>query len=105
VARELQAQRDLADKAEASRFTELRSFMSAELLRVSQAHDDLRGLLVQRLDQMEQRQRVGLEETANSLSAYIGEMEDRFERRLQGGGEVSDVPVYTRRTEPLPPRR
>src|SRR6185436_45419 len=34
-ARELNAQRDLADKAEASRFTELRSFMSAELLRVT----------------------------------------------------------------------
>ena len=49
-AKELQAQRDLADKAEASRFTELRQFMSAELARVTQASSEMRSNLLSRLD-------------------------------------------------------
>jgi len=83
MARELQAQRELADKAEASRFTELRHFMSAELLRVSPAGGNDAAILA-RLDQLEQRQRLALEETGNTLSAYIGELEDRLERRDAG---------------------
>ncbi|HSN32897.1 MAG TPA: LapA family protein [Ideonella sp.] len=65
-ARELQAQRDLADKAEASRFTELMA----------------------RLDAFEQRQRAVIEQTGNSLSAFIGELEDRLEH----GRLPPDVP-------------
>jgi uncharacterized integral membrane protein len=60
--RELQAQRDLADRAEASRFTELR----AELLA--------------RLDRMEADGRTALEQTGNSLAAQLGELQDRLER-------------------------
>jgi uncharacterized integral membrane protein len=80
MARELQAQRELADKAEASRFTELQRFISAELLRVSPVGGNDAAILA-RLDQLEQRQRLALEETGNTLSAYIGELEDRLERR------------------------
>ena len=80
-AKELQAQRDLADKAEASRFTELRQFMSAELMQVTQASSETRSNLLTRLDAMEQRQRAALEQTSNSLAAYIGELEDRLEQR------------------------
>jgi uncharacterized integral membrane protein len=79
MTRDLQAQRDLAEKAEASRFTELRDFMNLELQRVTRANDEARAALLGRMDQMEQRQRATLEETANSLSAYIGQLEDRFE--------------------------
>ncbi|MEP6877106.1 MAG: LapA family protein [Burkholderiales bacterium] len=53
--KELQAQRDLADRAEASRFTELR----ADLIR--------------RLD-----------ESTNSTAAHIAQLEDRLERQLPG---------------------
>jgi len=49
--KELQAQRELADKAEASRFTELRADM------------------LKRLD-----------ENANSTAAHIAQLEDRLER-------------------------
>jgi uncharacterized integral membrane protein len=80
-AKELQAQRDLADKAEASRFTELRQFMSAELTRVTQSSSETRSNLLSRLDALEQRQRAALEQTGNSLAAAIGELEDRLERR------------------------
>lgn len=65
--RELQAQRDLADKAEASRFTELRADLMA------------------RLDRLEADSRVAVDQSANTLAAHIGEIEDRLERsRLLG---------------------
>jgi hypothetical protein len=91
LGRDLQAQRELADKAEASRFTELREFMNAELARVSQANDQLRASLFSRLDEMERRQRAVMEQNANSLSAYIGEMEDRLENRRMHRVDV-DLP-------------
>jgi len=61
--RELQTQRELADSAEASRFTELRSHLDTELRRLS--------------DEM----RAAIEQSGNTLAAYIGELEDRLERR------------------------
>jgi uncharacterized integral membrane protein len=54
--REMQTQRDLADKAEASRFTELRNFLEAQATARSA-------------------------QTENSLAAHIGQLEDRLERR------------------------
>jgi hypothetical protein len=83
-ARELAVQRDLADKAEASRFTELRNFMSAELLRVSQSEDQMRQAILARLDALEQHSRTMMMQSANSLAASIGELEDRIERGTVG---------------------
>lgn len=60
--KELQAQRNLADKAEASRFTELRTELMA------------------RLDRLQTDSRTMLEQNANSVAAQIGELEDRLER-------------------------
>ena len=60
--KELQAQRDLADKAEASRFTELRSE------------------LVARLDRLQRESALTLEQSGNSVAAHIGQLEDRLER-------------------------
>jgi uncharacterized integral membrane protein len=86
--RELQVQRDLADKAEASRFTELRNYMSAELLRVSQSEDAMRQAILARLDALEQHSRTMMMQSANSLAASIGELEDRLERNhaITGNG-------------------
>ena len=69
-ARELQAQRQLADQAEASRFTDLRAFLDGEL----------KGVLA-RIDGSEQALKQSVEHAGNSLAAYIGELEDRLERR------------------------
>jgi uncharacterized integral membrane protein len=77
-ARELQAQRELVDQAEASRYTELHRFVTAELRRVEDMHADTRALLTARIEEMEQRTRRVLEETGNSLSAHLGELEDRM---------------------------
>lgn len=95
LGRDLQAQRELADKAEASRFTELREFMNAELARQTQANDQLRAALFTRLDELEHRQRTVMEQNANTLSSYIGELEDRMEHRLvppEGVRDPRDLP-------------
>ena len=87
LTKELEAQRQLADKAEASRFTELRTFMMIELQKVTQTADAMHQLLLARLNEIEERSRTALQETGNSLSACIGELEDRLER------ERADLPI------------
>jgi uncharacterized integral membrane protein len=78
--KEMQVQRELADKAEASRFVELRSYLSSELLRVSQASYEARADLLARMDRLQDETRLALDQNANSLAATIGELDDRLER-------------------------
>ncbi len=68
-AKELTVQRSLADQAEASRFTELRSVM----------HDELEHL-ADRMTQMHDAFRAEIRDNANSLAATIGELDDRIQR-------------------------
>jgi hypothetical protein len=42
--------------------------------------DAVRDTLLARLDRMESQHRLLIEQTGNTLSSYIGELEDRFER-------------------------
>lgn len=71
--KELQAQRTLADQAEASRFTELRAYLQGELTR-----------LETRIASAEDGLRNDLREHGNSLAAYLGEIDDRVQRREAG---------------------
>ena len=80
-ARDLDAQRRLADQAEASRFTELRTYLSGELAQSQQRLVDMQGALIARVDQLERSLRMALDQQANSLAALIGELDDRIERR------------------------
>lgn len=89
-AKELDAQRQLADQAEASRFTELRAFLQGELARISAEGDAGRGGVLARLDRGESELRAAIEQTGNTLAAYIGELEDRLER--SAGAEVPRLP-------------
>ncbi len=82
--RELQAQRELADKAEASRFTELRGFLEAELSKLAGRVAEIKSGTDTRLDQLERDLRASVEQTGNTLAAYIGELEDRVERGISG---------------------
>lgn len=77
-AKELQANRALADKAEASRFTELRAFLEAGMKQNAEQDKATQQALVARLDALESRLRTSVEQSGNSLSAYIGELEDRL---------------------------
>ncbi len=78
--RELQAHRALADQAEASRFTELRSFLEAELTKQSALNDESKTVILARIDRLEHDIRSSMEQSGNTLAAYIGELEDRLEK-------------------------
>ena len=75
--RDLQAQRELAEQAEVSRFSQLRLFLEDEL---SDKNDASRAGIVARLDQLDRELRAAVEQSGNTLAAYIGEIEDRLER-------------------------
>ena len=79
-ARELQASRELAGQAEASRFTELRGFLEAELKRQAGLDAESKAVVLARLDQLDRDLRSAVEQSGNTLAAYIGELEDRLER-------------------------
>lgn len=79
-AKELQSNRKLADQAEASRFTELRSFLDAEHKRRLVQDGESRAALLARLDQLERDLRVAVEQSGNSLAASLGELEDRLDK-------------------------
>ena len=79
-AKELQANRELADQAEASRFTELRRFIELELRSVVQQDTETRTALLARLDRLDTELLAAMNQSGNTLAAYIGEVEDRLER-------------------------
>jgi uncharacterized integral membrane protein len=83
-AKELDAQRQLADQAEASRFTELRAFLEAELAKLGATHEQAKGELIARLERLEAEMRTAVETSGNTLAAYIGELEDRLEQPQRG---------------------
>ncbi len=83
-ARELQAQRTLADQAEASRIAELRGYLEAELPKLAKAITESQGTVETRLDRLDRDLRSVVEEAGNTLAAYIGELEDRLERGKTG---------------------
>lgn len=90
-ARELQAQRELADRAEASRFTELRGFLDAELSKLAGRVAEVKSGTETRLDQLERDLKSAVEQAGNTLAAYIGELEDRVERGTAGPNSKPSV--------------
>ena len=72
----------LAEQAETSRFNQLQSLMQTELEKLSGDMEQSKSLLLNRLEQIERDLRAALEQTGNSLAAYIGELEDRFDSSL-----------------------
>lgn len=83
-ARELQAQRTLADQAEASRIAELRGYLEAELPKLAAAIAESRTAAETRLDRLDRDLRSVVEQAGNSLAASIGELEDRLEHEKTG---------------------
>jgi len=77
-AKELQSNRKLADQAEASRFTELRTFLDTEFKRMTSADSEAKAALLARIDQLERDLRLAVEQSGNSLAASLAEMDDRL---------------------------
>ena len=79
--RELAIQRELADKAEASRFTELRNYLETELQQLHTKNKLNQQQIEAQLTQTEEAVKSAVEETGRTLTAYIGELEDRLENK------------------------
>ena len=77
---ELEDQREIADRAEESRFQQLRSAMEAQLRDLENQGKDSSAAIIARLDELERQLRSTVEQSGNTLAAYIGEIEDRVER-------------------------
>lgn len=84
-ARELRAQGGLVEQAETSRFTELRSFLEAELPKLADQTANLRTDVQTRLDQLDQDLWSTIEQSGNTLAAYIGKFEDRLKQERKSG--------------------
>ncbi|HYF42494.1 MAG TPA: hypothetical protein VEA35_08605 [Ramlibacter sp.] len=94
-AKALQAQRDLADRAEASRFTELRQLLDSHL-RESKQRDTIQHTEFEKaLSQHQKDTRTQIEQLSHVLNTRIGEMETRLETRLQrlDGGAARPQPA------------
>lgn len=79
--KEAKEQRNLADKAEQSRFTELRQWLQTqEQQQLAREHAQQQDLWA-RLDALEQRLLTRMDEGHNGLAASLGELEDRLERQ------------------------
>lgn len=73
--KEMTAQRELADKAEASRFTELRAFLETQ-------HQQVQSQLIARLDTLEARLAARAQESDNSTAAHVGQLEQQLRIQL-----------------------
>lgn len=79
---ELQAQRKLAESAEASRLNELRTQIEREFSQLRAAVGEIDG----QMDRHEQSMKQALNEAVNGLAALGGEMDDKLDRALARGG-------------------
>jgi hypothetical protein len=78
LSRKLEANIALAEKAEASRFTELRSALESEMAKQASREAESRMALLNRVDLLSKELNVSLGQATNTLAAHIGEFEDRF---------------------------
>lgn len=70
-AKEMAVQRELADKAEASRFTELRTA-------IEHLHREEEQRLLDRMDRLESHMHARAQESDNSTAAYVGHLEQQL---------------------------
>lgn len=79
-ARELNTQRQLADKAEASRFTDLRTYMETQAAASQQREAVTAKASEERLAQALSALLARLDVSDNTTAAYMGHLDDRLER-------------------------
>lgn len=78
LSRKLEANIALAEKAEASRFTELRSELESEMAKLASREAESTRAVLNRVDLLSKELNVSLGHATNTLAAHIGEFEDRF---------------------------
>ena len=82
TSRELKAQRELADKAENSRFTELQQYLAAESHDIADREAQTSLRFDERLARLQDDLESRIEQSTNTLAASIGELEDRVEQAV-----------------------
>jgi hypothetical protein len=101
--KELEAQRALADKAEASRFTDLRQHLDTQL-RELRERDGIAATEMEKARLEHQRElRVQLEQINRTLSARLNELEHRLESRFERMG-MGRMPAANPAVNPTPVR-
>ncbi len=78
--KELQSMRDLADRAETSRFKTLQEILEKDIQRLIDLDKESKTELLVRIDKLENAVNTAIEQSGNSLAAYISELEDRLEK-------------------------
>ena len=81
-ARELNIQRDLADKAESSRFTELRHYLDAQATAEREREAVASAAMEQRFAAHQKVLSTRLDQSDNTVAAHLGQLEDRLEQSL-----------------------
>ena len=76
-AKDLRANRELADKAEASRFTELRGFIESELHKLNLRDEAAQAVTLNRIEQVDRDFRAALKRSENTLAAQIAQQTPR----------------------------
>jgi hypothetical protein len=89
--RELQAQRDLADREEASRFTQLRQHFDNHVREARQRDSLVSTEFEKSVLQSHRELRNELEQLRHALAARLGELESRMESRLERLGPPAEV--------------
>ncbi|WP_291989915.1 LapA family protein [Candidatus Accumulibacter sp. ACC007] len=90
-AQELKANQELADRAEASRFTDLRGFITTELQAMARqnasnaASGGTDPALLARLDRVETELLSAVEQSGNNIVTSLAGIEDRLTRSADGG--------------------
>lgn len=80
TAKELKGQREVADQAEASRFTEMRAWMDGELRRIEAQSNAATREVGARIEQLDKGLQDTLAESSRSMLAYLAEIEDKLDR-------------------------
>ena len=96
LTKEVKAQRETADTAEASCCTELRTLLEGELRRIEAQSAASNRELGARIEQSERGMQDKLAEATGTVSAHLGEIEDKLDRAL--------VPTHAPGMAPQPER-
>jgi biopolymer transport protein ExbB/TolQ len=90
--RDLQHQRDLADKAEASRFTELRQYLDSHFRENRQRDAVVTTEFEKTMLQSQRDLRAQMEQMSRALDTRLGQLESRFDGRVERTERVVDIP-------------
>ena len=105
--RDLQVQRDLADKAEASRFTELRQYLDTHFRDTRQRDPLLSAEFEKSMIQSQRDLRAQLDQMMRGIDARLGSLESRLDSRVEPLRE-SRIDPRVDRLDPaldVPPQR